>query len=151
MCRRLIIFVLSLGLLAGFAAPAAFAKGDKVELDLSLFIPEQHLRYQKVWKPWIETIKKESGGRLIITPYFANALAPMAKNLEAVRNGIADIGEYATFTGPGRFPLSEVVMLPQLAGEKMLDSYKATLIMYHLYQTFPQIRHLKFKGHSSSK
>jgi TRAP-type transport system periplasmic protein len=127
-------------LLMGLTALPALAKDDKVELDLSLFIPEQHLRYQKVWKPWIEKIKQESGGRLVITPYFASALAPMAENLEAVKGGIADIGEYAIFTAPGRFPLTEVVMLPQLAGDKMLDSHKATLITNHLYEKFPEVR-----------
>ncbi|MFC1891366.1 TRAP transporter substrate-binding protein [Thermodesulfobacteriota bacterium] len=145
MCRKIMILMVSVCLLVGFIAPNVFAKGDKYELDLSLFIPEQHLRYQKVWKPWIEKIKMESGGRIIITPFFANALAPMPKSLEAVRNGIADIGEYAMFTAPGSFPLTEVVMLPQLAGKKMLDSYKATLIINHLYKTVPEVR-AEYKG-----
>ena len=145
MFKKVIILSVSFALLMGFTALPTFAKGDKVELDLSLFIPEQHLRYQKVWKPWIERIKQESDGRLIITPYFANALAPMPENLEAVRSGIADIGEYAMFTAPGRFPLTEVVMLPQLAGDKMLDSHKATLIINQLYEQYPQVRD-EYKG-----
>lgn len=140
MFRRVLVLAVCVVLLVGVAGATAFAKGDKYELDLSLFIPEQHLRYQKVWKPWIEKIKQESGGRLAITPYFVNALAPMAENLGAVRNGIADIGEYAVFTAPGRFPLTEVVMLPQLADTKMLDSEKATLIINHLYEKFPEVR-----------
>ena len=140
MFKKFMIVMLGVSFLVGLAAPAAFARGKTVGLDMSLFIPKQHLRYQKVWKPWIERIKRESGGRLIITPYFANALAPMAKNLDAVRNGIADIGEYATFTAPGSFPLSEVVMLPMMAGKKMLDSYKASLIIQKLYDTYPQLR-----------
>ena len=131
--------------LIGLAIAPAFAQSKTVELDLSLFIPKQHLRYQKVWQPWIEKIKKESNGRLIITPYFATALAPMSENLAAVRNGIADIGEVATFTAPGRYLLTEIVMLPQLAGGKMLDADKATKILNYLYEKFPDVRN-EFKG-----
>jgi len=145
MFRKMTILAISFALLMGLTAPLAIAKGGKVELDLSLFIPQQHLRYQKVWKPWIERIRQESGGRLVITPYFANALAPMPENLAAVRSGIADIGEYAMFTAPGRFPLTEVVMLPQLAGDKMLDAHKGTLIINHLYEKFPEVR-ADYKG-----
>jgi|SaaInl7_200m_RNA_FD_contig_31_1925569_length_521_multi_5_in_0_out_0_1 TRAP-type C4-dicarboxylate transport system substrate-binding protein len=123
MFKKVTILAIFLAFLMGFMTPSVFSKGDKVDLDLSLFIPEQHPRYQKVWKPWIEKIRKESGGRLVTTPYFANTLAPMPENLEVVRLGIADIGEYAMFTAPGRFPLTEVVMLPQLGGDTHGNSH----------------------------
>ncbi len=77
-------------------------------LSFNLAIPPIHNRWNMALKPWAEEIMKRSEGRILIEPYFAQALSKQEEVAESVRSGVADIGE-ATFTvrGLGRFPFHE--------------------------------------------
>ena len=108
-----------------------------IELSLSLFIPEMHLRYQNVWKPWIHMFEEKTNGKVKITPYFANALSPMPENYDAVRTGIADIGEVLIYATPGRFPLTETLTLPALGVPSCMG---ATKCLMHLYDAVPEVK-----------
>lgn len=107
-----------------------------IELSLSLFIPEPHLRYQHVWKPWIQMVEEKTNGKVKIIPYFAGALAPLPANYDAVGKGIADIGEVLMHATPGRFPLTEMVTLPALVP----SSLSASKIDWALYNKFPEVK-----------
>ena len=133
------IFLIGICLILALAAlpPLTSAKPAKpIELSFSLFIPEHHLRYQKVWKPWIKMVEERTKGRVKITPFFASALAPLPENYDAISKGIADIGEVLMHATPGRFPLTEMVTLPAL----LPSSLSASKVVWALYDTFPEVK-----------
>lgn len=92
----------------GMAIPASAA--DYV-LSLNLSIAPVHNRWVKAIKPWADELTKRSNGRIVVEPYFAQALSKQAEVVESVRTGVADLGE-ATFTsaGLGRFPFHEQLL-----------------------------------------
>ncbi|MCL6477574.1 MAG: TRAP transporter substrate-binding protein [Peptococcaceae bacterium] len=92
------------------------------------------------WKNWIE---KESGGRIKITFYPAEQAAKASDLFDAARDGIVDIGCQMYMTAPGRFPLSEVTMLPFLFDSP--GAIAASLTAHDLYKKFPEIQN-EYKG-----
>lgn len=51
-----------------------------------------HNRWTRALKPWADEIEKRSEGRIVIEPYFAQAISKQAEVVESVRTGIADHG-----------------------------------------------------------
>jgi len=108
-----------------------------LELNLNLFISAQHLRFIHVHKPWIDLLEKKAAGKLKITPYFSNSLSPMPEKFNSTVAGIADISEGLVYVNPGRFPMSELLMLPELGLKTATRSAQA---WWHLYQTMPAMK-----------
>jgi len=92
------------------------------------------------WKNWIEA---ESDGRIKITFYPAEQLVSAADHYDAARDGIVDIGCQMFMTAPGRFPVSEVVMLPFLFDSP--GAMAATMTAQELYDRYPEIQK-EYKG-----
>lgn len=137
MKKRVVIFwcisvFLIIGIL-GFNTVAA----QPQELNFDLFISAQHLRFIHCHKPWIEMLEKESNGKLKITTYFSNSLSPMPEKFNSTVDGIADISEGLVYVNPGRFPMSEMLMLPELGLETATNSANA---WWHLYKTMPAMQ-----------
>ncbi|MCH5276224.1 MAG: TRAP transporter substrate-binding protein DctP [Desulfovibrionaceae bacterium] len=109
MKNRVIRCLMALALGVAAASPAMAA--PEYILSLNLSIAPIHNRWNKALKPWADEIEKRSGGRVVIEPYFAQAISPQAEVVESVRSGLADIGE-ATFTvgGLGRYPFHEQLL-----------------------------------------
>ncbi len=133
-CKKILILFLVLG---GIIFLHTFTIAKPIELSLSLIIPPKHLRYIHVIEPWIRMIEQRTKGGVKITPYFSNALAPMTEIFNSTVSGVADISEGIAYATPGRFPLSESVMLPELGLKTSLSCSKA---LWHLYKTFPEVR-----------
>ncbi len=108
-----------------------------LELNFNLFISAQHLRHIHCHTPWIEMLEKEAGGKLKITPYFSNSLTPMPEKFNSTVDGIADISEGLVYANPGRFPMSAMLMLPELGLETATKSAQA---WWHLFQTMPAMQ-----------
>ena len=108
----------STSLLAGatlVAAPAV-ARGDTVyNLKLGHFINVQHIFAQYLQR-WVDELKQRSDGRLNITIFPANEMGPVQNYVDYARTGVADITWYLTGATPGRFPLTEIIQLPYMAG-----------------------------------
>ena len=107
------------------------------ELSLSLVTPPAHLRNKHVILPWIQMLEERSGGKLKVTPYYANALAPFPEQFDAARKGIADMSEGLVFATPGRFPLTETTMLPNLGLDTSINVCKA---FWEVYKKFPKVQ-----------
>ncbi len=113
----------------------AFAR--PIELNFNLFIHDKHERYVHCHMKWIEMIEKKTGGKVKITPYFSNSLTPMPEKFNSTVAGIADISEGLVFVNPGRFPMSEMLLLPELGLETAENAGKA---WWHLFQTMPAMQ-----------
>lgn len=118
-------------------APAA-----PLELSLSLMIPSRHTRYTAVLEPWVKMIEERTKGNVKITVYFANALSSSPEMFDSTVNGMADISENVTYVNAGRFPLTEMLMLPELGIKSSVDTSKA---LWHLYKKFPEFQK-EYKG-----
>jgi len=137
MKKRIVIFwCISVFLIIGLLGLNT-AAAQPLELNFNLFISAQHLRYIHCHKPWIEMLEKESNGKLKITPYFSNSLSPMPEKFNSTVDGIADISEGLVYVNPGRFPMSEMLMLPELGLETATRSAQA---WWHLYKTMPAMQ-----------
>lgn len=96
----------ALALLAALVLPAAAA--ETYVLSLNLPVAPIHNRWTKALKPLFDEMTKRSEGRLVIEPYFAQALSKQEGVMDSLRTGIADLGE-ANFggTATGKFPFYE--------------------------------------------
>jgi TRAP-type C4-dicarboxylate transport system substrate-binding protein len=134
--KTMIYCIMAVFIMVGFGGlTTAFAK--PLELNFNLFISAKHDRYLTCHKPWIEKLEKASGGKLKITPYFSNSLTPMPEKFNSTVDGIADISEGLVFVNPGRFPMSDLLLLPELGLETAENASKA---WWHLFKTMPAMR-----------
>lgn len=65
-------------------------------------------------KVLFEDLEAKTNGRIKITPYWAESLAPRPESVNALRSGLADIGKFATMFNPGEFPVCDTASLPFL-------------------------------------
>lgn len=113
-----------------------------IELSLGLIIPPKHLRYIHVIEPWIKMIEEKTKGAVKINPYFNMTLAPAAELFDATVSGVADISESYTFGKPGKFPLTEILQLPETGFATSLNNGRA---LWHIYKKFPEVK-AEYKG-----
>jgi TRAP-type C4-dicarboxylate transport system substrate-binding protein len=96
------------------AAPSLLAHAQApITLRFQTFVPATSNVYSRVLVPWMQTIEKESGGRLKFEHYAAMQLggAP-AQLFDQAREGVVDmVWSLAGYT-PNRFPRAEVFELP---------------------------------------
>jgi TRAP-type C4-dicarboxylate transport system substrate-binding protein len=129
--------VLMVLVLAGIFFCTTVASAKPIELSLSLIIPPKHLRNVYVLEPWVKMIQERTQGNVKINVYFSNALTPIPEMFNSAVSGVADIAEGIAYATPGRFPLTESVMLPELGLNTSLSCSKA---LWHLYKTFPEVK-----------
>src|SRR5688572_4396653 len=102
-----------------FAAALAFAAGaqaqDKHELKVAGFLGPQHFMTQWLVK-WTEKLEKGSNGRLTFTHFWGASMAPAPAHYDLARSGQADVAWFLHGGTPGRFPLTELINLPFMAG-----------------------------------
>ena len=108
-----------------------------IELNLSLIIPKVHNRYVHVIDPWVKMIQERTKGQVKINPYFSNTLAPTPEIYDTTVSGLADISEGVSYGTPGRFPLTETIMLPEIGLRSSLSCSRA---LWQLYKTFPEVK-----------
>jgi TRAP-type transport system periplasmic protein len=102
---------------------------------------------QTVWIPMMESIKKESDGKLDYTMYAGGALGKGPAHYDIIKNGMSDIGYFTATWTPGKFPLSEI-----LSSAMWIDGKeKAVAIgneMYHeaLKHEFEDVHMLALNG-----
>ncbi len=133
--KKLAVFVAAMVAAMFFFTPLTSAK--PLELSLSLVTPPKHLRNINVINPWVKMIEERTGGKVKMTVYYAAALAPPPQTFESTVSGVADVSEGLVYATPGRFPLTETVMLPELGLETSLSCSKA---LWQLYQTVPELK-----------
>jgi TRAP-type C4-dicarboxylate transport system substrate-binding protein len=63
---------------------------------------------------FFDSVKKNTGGRVTITPFWNNSLASRAEALRALENGVFEIAAMSCPDSPGQFPVSDVASVPFL-------------------------------------
>jgi TRAP-type C4-dicarboxylate transport system substrate-binding protein len=119
------------------AALASAAPAKPTELSLGLIVPPKHLRYLHVIEPWMKMIEERTKGSVKINPYFNMTLAPAAELFDATVKGLADLSESYTFGNPGKFSMTETLMLPETGFKSSISCSRA---VWHLYKTFPEVK-----------
>jgi TRAP-type C4-dicarboxylate transport system substrate-binding protein len=108
----IIMFVLLSILLTPVYSQAA---GQKViELKFASISSPTHILNTKVNQPWIKRIESATNGRVKITLFPSQALGSSRQAYDLAVKGIADISYGWLHYYPGRFPLTEVYMLPSI-------------------------------------
>jgi TRAP-type transport system periplasmic protein len=139
---RCLLMAVICGLMVFGAALASAAPAKPIELSLGLIVPPKHLRYLQVIEPWMKMIEEKTKGAVKINPYFNMTLAPAAEMFDATVKGLADLSESYTFGNPGRFAMTETLMLPETGFKTSISCSRA---VWHLYKTFPEVK-AEYKG-----
>ena len=107
--RLAVSFALALGCAAGAQAQ------QKIEMKLAYFVIDQHAMSQWLIK-WSEQLEKGSGGRIVVKRFPAAQMGPTPQHYDFARTGQADASWFLHGGTPGRFPLTEIINLPFMAG-----------------------------------
>ena len=114
-------------------SPAA----EEYRLSLNLPIPPIHSRWHNAIKPWFDELTQRSGGRIVVEPYFAEAISKQSESMDSVRNGLADVTESSFGMAIGQFPFYERVFDVVDLGRSMDQT---NTILHEMERSFPQIR-----------
>ena len=150
--KRKLSLWLGFMIFAGATLFSSLASAAPIELSLSLMIGPKHNRWTYVLEPWVKMIEEKCQGKVKIKTFFSNTLAASPEMFDSTVSGVADISENITYITPGRFPLTEMSMFPNLGGKSSLGLSRS---LQHLYKTFPEFK-AEYKGvkvlwlHSSS-
>ena len=98
-----------------FALPAQAQAQDKFEVKVAEFVTAQH--FMSKWLVgWGEKLEKASNGRLVFKHFPGAQMAPPPAHYDLARTGQADVSWFLHGGTPGRFPLTELISLPYMAG-----------------------------------
>lgn len=117
------------------ASPASAA--EEYRLSLNLPIPPIHSRWNNALKPWFDELTKRSDGRIVVEPYFAEAISKQSESMDSVRNGLADFTESAFSVAIGQFPFYERVFDVSDLGR---SQEQANTILHEMEKSFPKVR-----------
>jgi TRAP-type C4-dicarboxylate transport system substrate-binding protein len=95
-------------------APAALAQ-QKYEMKVAYFVGDQHAMSQWVIR-WTEQLEKGSGGRIAVKRFPSAQMGPAPQHYDFARTGQAEVAWFQHGGTPGRFPLTEIINLPFMAG-----------------------------------
>ena len=88
---------------------------DKFEVKVAEFVGPQH--FMTKWLvQWGEKLEKASNGRLAFKHFPGAQMAPTPAHYDLARTGQADVSWFLHGGTPGRFPLTEIINLPFMAG-----------------------------------
>jgi len=105
---------------AGAAALALASAGavqaqQKIEMKLAYFVGDQHAMSQWLIK-WSDQLEKGSGGRIAVRRFPSAQMGPTPGHYDFARRGSAYVSWFLHGGTPGRFPLTEIINLPFMAG-----------------------------------
>ena len=121
------VSVVVLGLILIFAVGLVDAAETPIRLKFSAFFPETNPEGARV-KELCGRLENASGGRVKIDIYWAGALGVAPRQVDVVRDGLADLSLAYPVYNPARFPLSLFPELPLSAS----SSRSATAVVVEL-------------------
>lgn len=108
LCRRLPALVV----LAVLAAPLPAAA--QTTLLFNVFMPRNHHHFTEVMVPWAKAVETATQGRVKVE-FSGASLAPIPRQFDMVKNGVADLSFDQTIFNANRFELSKIVEFPFLS------------------------------------
>ena len=112
------------------------ASGDVFEYSFQSNYIGPHVLNVHQYQPWIEDVKKRSGGRLIINFFLNGALVKNEESLPALKNGVLDIAGIGPMYTDTLFPHTLAFMVPHITR----DSIHAARLYWKAYTTIPEIK-----------
>jgi len=116
-------------ILASLTPVASQAK--EIKLRYSLLWPASH-PITKLAQDWGKDVEAATAGRVKVTTFPGNTLAPPMQAYDAVVKGIADMAGNLLAYAPGRLPLSEVLQQPL----GYLNGYQSSKLANAYYKKF---------------
>ena len=108
---------------------AGHAMADPVILKYANFEPPQSFAMKKIWDPWVAKMNKEGQGLFKIDVFLTLNKNPV-KQLDILRDRVADIAFILPSYTPGTFVDDSVVEVPFVGGSAM----DASLAIYRIWQ-----------------
>lgn len=106
------------------AQPATAANGDKpITLKFAYYLNAGTLYEQKCVDPFIKLVEERSNGTIKIEKYPGGTLCAADATLDAVKNGLADIGWLYTGNYTGSLPLTFMIEYPTYWASAKAASY----------------------------
>jgi TRAP-type C4-dicarboxylate transport system substrate-binding protein len=102
-------------LTVAFLLGASLTPAQAIDLKLAYFVGDQHAMSQWLIK-WSDNLEKQSGGRITVKRFPGSQMGPVQQHYDFARTGQADVAWFLHGATPGRFPLTELVQVPYLAG-----------------------------------
>jgi len=109
---------------------------DKYELRYASEYPDKHPTVRNAILPWMEEVKKLSGGRLEIHFFNPNALAPARKVYDALVAGSIDMTGSPCHWVHGKFPLNTAIQTPLIFN----GAEAGSLTVWDMYNKYPEWR-----------
>jgi TRAP-type C4-dicarboxylate transport system substrate-binding protein len=106
---NLFVFLVAFAFLA--VSVPLYAQEKVIKLRYSNFFPPVH-PISKLAEEWIKAVEQKTEGRVKISYFPGNTLAPPPQAYDSTVKGIADMAQNLLAYSPGRLPLSEVLQLP---------------------------------------
>jgi TRAP-type C4-dicarboxylate transport system substrate-binding protein len=107
---RLVLAVIT-GLIWIFMSTTSGAQEQVTKLRFASFFPSNS-KYVALENEWCKEVEKRTGGRVKVTLYAGQTLAPVTQAYDSMVRGSFDVGNGVLAYHPGRFPLTEILDLP---------------------------------------
>jgi len=107
--------LISIAAIFTFIAAGGAQAQQKYEMKLAYFVGDQHAMSQWLIK-WSEQLEKGSAGRIAVKRFPSAQMGPTPGHYDFARTGQADASWFLHGGTPGRFPLTEIINLPFMAG-----------------------------------
>ena len=108
---RAITAVCAAAAMAGTGWTGASAAEKVHEFKLATFTAEA-APDSTVLKNYAKEWEQKSNGRIKVEIFWGGSMGPMPRQYELVQKGVADLTYYQQGVTPGRFPLTELILLP---------------------------------------
>lgn len=102
---------------------------ETLELKLAHFMPTMHVQHRMAFEPFAEKVAALTDGKVTVKIYPGGTLGNPKTMVDAISNGITDIGFVIPAYVRGRFQRSSVFDLPFLFN----DAVQQTEVMYELF------------------
>lgn len=139
---------------AAVVSPAVMrvARGQAPQVTLRMhhFLPPVSNAHARFLAPWSRKVEAESGGRIKIDIFASMQLGGTPPQLyDQARDGVADIVWTLPGNTPGRFPATEAMELPFIAGKRAVTNSKAMadLAPVHLAKEYSEVHPLCLWAH----
>jgi len=147
-CKLSILMVV--GLLGCFLVtiPAVTQAAETFKLKYSSWVPEQDaMNYSP--NLWMKEVEKRTGGRVKVTPYYAQTLGKVANFLDMLKTGICDLALIPTGMFSKDFPILDVLSLPGLIPNRTVGTETMYALMYRglLDKEFSGYRPIVLQAH----
>jgi len=100
------------GATSATTSPTTTTEVEVIELSYATNRPPTDPQSEAWLTPMLNAIEERTGGRVKFTVYWSEALGKSTDQYNLIKDGVADMTDFATIYVPGKFILSDVANLP---------------------------------------